>query len=417
VADRLVAWLYDTPVAVLLPAPEFRVHLKWRAEGIERWGLGSPVLSVGLPIGTPVGPRDMRGLDFFENILPEGSALTQIAAMAGVRPVDTYGILKVFGRDCAGAIMLLPDGEQPGGNAGSGYSPMKPGDLRQVISALDIAPLGAAPERGFRPSLAGFQRKALLGRAAEGTWQLPYGDAPSTWILKPDGPHAMAANEATCLGLAAACGLAVPEAELLDVAGLPVLAVRRYDRQDSPAGHMPVRVHQEDGCQATATPPGLKYEEQGGPALHDLASLLRNFGDPHDVTSLLRRTAFNMAVGNADAHAKNFSVLHDPNSPAIRLAPLYDVLSTIALELTDGAGQPMRADTHLGQRVGGQADIRKVTAASLIDEATAWGIRRRAASAAVTETLDRVLTAIPTTPGDERVLAAIREQAERISRS
>jgi len=133
----------------------------------------------------------MRGLDFFENILPEGSALTQIAAMAGVRPVDTYGILKVFGRDCAGAIMLLPDGEQPGGNAGNGYSPMKPDDLRQVISALDIAPLGAAPERGFRPSLAGFQRKALLGRAAEGTWQLPYGDAPSTWILKPDGPHAM----------------------------------------------------------------------------------------------------------------------------------------------------------------------------------------------------------------------------------
>jgi serine/threonine-protein kinase HipA len=416
VADRLVAWLYDTPLAVLQPAREFRVHLEWRAEGIERWGLGSPALSVGLPIGTPTGPRDMSGLDFFENILPEGPALARIAALAGVRPVDTYGILKAFGRDCAGAIMVLPDGERPGGNEGSGYSPMTAGDLRRVISTLDIAPLGAAPERGFRPSLAGFQRKALLGRAADGTWQLPCGDAPSTWILKPDGPHAMAANEVTCLGLAAACGLAVPEAELLDVAGLPVLAVRRYDRQDPPAGHMPVRVHQEDGCQATATPPGLKYEEQGGPALRDLASLLRNFGDPRDVTSLLRRTAFNMAVGNADAHAKNFSILHDPDSPVIRLAPLYDVLSTIALELTDGSGQPMRADTHLGQRVGAEADIRKVTAASLIDEATAWGIRRRAASAVVTETLDRVHTAIPATPGDERVLAAIREQAERISR-
>jgi serine/threonine-protein kinase HipA len=120
--------------------------------------------------------------------------------------------------------------------------------------------------------------------------------------------------------------------------------------------------------------------------------------------------------GNADAHAKNLSVLHEPGSPAIRLAPMYDVVSTIALELTDSTEQPLRADTHLGQRVGGQADIRKVTAASLIDEATAWGIRRRAASAVVTETLDRVLTAIPATPGDERVLAAIRGQAERISR-
>jgi serine/threonine-protein kinase HipA len=416
VADRLVAWLYDTPVAVLMPAPEFRIQLEWRAEGIERWGLGSPALSVGLPIGAPTGPRGLRGLDFFENMLPEGPALARMADLAGVRPVDTYGILKAFGRDCAGAIMMLPDGERPGGDGGSGYSPMTSGDLRRVISGLDVAPLGAAPERGFRPSLAGFQRKALLGRAADGTWQLPCGDAPSTWILKPDGPHPMAANEATCLGLAAACGLAVPETGLLDVAGLPVLAVRRYDRLDSPAGRIPVRVHQEDGCQATATPPGLKYEEQGGPALRDLASLLRNFGDPRDVTSLLRRTTFSMAVGNADAHAKNFSVLHEPGSPAIGLAPLYDVLSTIALELTDSAGQPMRADTHLGQRVGGQADIRKVTAANLIDEATAWGIRRRAASAVVTETLDRVLTAIPAALGDDRVLAVIREQAERISR-
>jgi serine/threonine-protein kinase HipA len=87
-----------------------------------------------------------------------------------------------------------------------------------------------------------------------------------------------------------------------------------------------------------------------------------------------------------------------------------------ALELTDGAGQLMRADMHLGQRIGGQADILKVTAASLVDEAAGWGIRRRAASAVVTEILDQVLAAIPATPGDPRVLAVIREQAERISR-
>jgi serine/threonine-protein kinase HipA len=415
VADRLVAWLHGTPVAALIRGPDFRMRLEWCPEGIERWGLGSPALSVGLPIGAPVGPRDLRGLDFFENMLPEGPALERMAALAGVRPVDTYGILAAFGRDCAGAIMVLPDGDRPSGNAGSGYTPMTPGDLQRVIGALDIAPLGAAPERGFRPSLAGFQRKALLGRAADGTWQLPSGDAPSTWILKPDGPHAMAANEATCLRLAAACGLPVPEAELLDVAGLAVLAVRRYDRQAAPAGGLPVRVHQEDGCQTTAMPPGLKYEEQGGPALRDLASVIRNFGDPREVTDLLRRTTFNMAVGNADAHAKNFSLLHDPNGPGVRLAPLYDVLSTIALELTDNTGQPMRADTHLGQRVGGQADVRQVTAASLVDEAVTWGIRRRAASVVVTETLDQVVAAIPATPGDPRVLAVIREQTHRLS--
>jgi serine/threonine-protein kinase HipA len=417
VADRLVAWLYDTPVATLIRGREFRIRMEWRPEGIERWGLGSPALSVGLPIGSPIGPRDLRGMDFFENILPEGPALERMAVLAGVRPVDTYGILAAFGHDCAGAIMVLPDGYRPGRNDDSGYSPMAPSDLERVISSLDAAPLAAAPERGFRPSLAGFQRKALLGRADDGTWQLPSGDAPSTWILKPDGPHAIAANEITCLRLAAACGLPVPEAELLDVAGLPVLAVKRYDRRDAPTGDIPARVHQEDGCQATAMPPGLKYEEQGGPRLRDFASIIRNFGDPRDVTDLLRRTTFNMAVGNADTHAKNFSILHQPDAPAVRLAPLYDVLSTIALELTDGAGQPMRADTHLGQRVGGQADILGVTAANLMDEALTWGIRRRTASEVVTETLNQMLAAIPATPGDARVLTVIREQAERINRS
>ena len=416
-AERLVAWLHDTPAAVLTPRPEFRIHLEWRPEGIERWGNGSPALSVGLRIGSPIGPRDLRGLDFFENILPEGPALAQMAALAGVRPADTYGVLKAFGRDCAGAVMVLPEGDEPGGIGGSGYTPMTSDGLRQLIGALDVAPLGVAPERGFRPSLAGFQRKALLGRAADSTWQLPVGDAPSTWILKPDGQHPMAVNEATCLRLAAKCGLEVPETELFDVAGLPVYAIRRYDRQASSDGGLPVRVHQEDGCQATGTPPGLKYEEQGGPALRDLAALLRDFGDPRDVTALLRRTTFNMAVGNADAHAKNFSLLHDTDGLTVRLAPLYDVLSTIALKLTDGTGQPMRADTRLGQRIAGQTDIRKVTAADLVNEATTWGIRRRTATAVVTETLDRVLAAIPATPGDNRVLAVIRDQAERVTRT
>ena len=416
-AELLVAWLYDTPVAVLTPGPEFRMHLEWRAEGIERWGNGSPALSVGLRIGSPIGPRDLRGLDFFENVLPEGPALTRMAALARVRQADTYGVLKAFGRDCAGAIMALPEGERPGGNDGSGYTPMTADELQRLIGALDVAPLGVAPERGFRPSLAGFQRKALLGRAADGTWQRPFGDAPSTWILKPDGQHPMAANEATCLRLAAACGLGVPETELFDVGGLPVFAIRRYDRQASPDRELPARVHQEDGCQATATPPSLKYEEQGGPALRDLAGILRDFGDPRDVTALLRRTTFNMAVGNADAHAKNFSLLHDADSPAVKLAPLYDVLSTIALELTDTTGQPLHADTHLGQRVGGQTDIRKVTAADLVNEAATWGIRRRTATAVVAETLDQVLAAIATTPGDDKVLAVIREQADRVTRS
>ena len=175
-------------------------------------------------------------------------------------------------------------------------------------------------------------------------------------------------------------------------------------------------MHQEDGCQATATPPGLKYEEQGGPALRDLADVIRNFGDPRDVTSLLRRTTFNMAVGNADAHAKNFSLLHEPGVPAVRLAPLYDVLdhrprTDRQYGTADAGGNASgparrRAGRHPdGDR--GQPDRRS------------GGVGhpcRGAASAIVTEILDQVLAAIPATPGDARVLAVISKQAERINR-
>ena len=56
-----------------------------------------------------------------------------------------------------------------------------------------------------------------------------------------------------------------------------------------------------------------------------------------------------------------------------------------------------------------------MTAADLIDEAVAWGIRPHAALGVVTETLDQMLAAIPAIPGNARVLAVIREQADRIS--
>jgi len=37
---------------------------------------------------------------------------------------------------------------------------------------------------------------------------------------------------------------------------------------------------------------------------------------------------FNVIAGNADAHGKNFSILYDAEGP--RLAPLYDLLATVA---------------------------------------------------------------------------------------
>jgi len=46
------------------------------------------------------------------------------------------------------------------------------------------------------------------------------------------------------------------------------------------------------------------------------------------VLKLLDAVIFNVIAGNADAHGKNFSILYGGEGP--RLAPLYDLLATVA---------------------------------------------------------------------------------------
>ena len=412
--DRLVAWLYGTPVLSLTSALNNRIVFDWEQHGIDRWGLGSRVLSVSLPLGSPTSPRDDRALDFFSNLLPDGPVLIAMAQLAGVSALDTFGLLTTFGSECAGAVVLLPEGEMPPDSSLWGSENVSTHDLMALIDALPTAPFGADLGRGWTPSLPGYQGKLVLGRSSDGQWTRPTNGAPSTWILKPDREHRMAENEVACLRLAAHCGLTVPDVELLDLNGTKILAIRRYDRTevDSPIS----RIHQEDGCQASGTPPMQKYEYAGGPSLRDLAIVLREHGDVGAMRDLLQRVAFNVAIGNADAHAKNFSFLHGPDGLSVTLAPVYDVLSTISLEKRPNAeGIMVGASTTMGQEVNAQTDILKVSKEDIISEGTKWGLRRKASEECVAEVFDAVSASIAETSGDESVLNFIRAQLTRAS--
>jgi len=121
--------------------------------------------------------------------------------------------------------------------------------------------------------------------------------------------------------------------------GKPYLLVERYDRiLDNLSGKsldnlidkdIPVRLHQEDFCQAMAIPPELKYQNEGGPSLKNCFELLRDISSVPilDLQNLLDAVIFNYLIGNHDAHGKNFSLLYHPDDE-IRLTPLYDLLST-----------------------------------------------------------------------------------------
>jgi serine/threonine-protein kinase HipA len=185
-----------------------------------------------------------------------------------------------------------------------------------------------AGRTGIRLSLAGAQDK--LPVVFDGLRiGLPKGGEPSTHILKP----AIAAvqdsvlNEAYCMALAQAMGLPTARAQVLPVGDRRVLLVTRYDRRAGDNGHW-VRVHQEDFCQALGVMPEMKYQNEGGPDLKACFDLLRKATRPSalQVLRLLDAVVFNALIGNHDAHAKNFSLLYDGETPM--LAPLYDVLCT-----------------------------------------------------------------------------------------
>jgi serine/threonine-protein kinase HipA len=195
--------------------------------------------------------------------------------------------------------------------------------------------------------------------------------------------------------------------------GLKILAIERYDRTTSNGAT--TRQHQEDGCQATATPPLQKYEHVGGPSLKNLAKILRNHAILDSEIELLRRVVFNVVIGNADAHAKNFSVVHDASESLIRIAPVYDVISTVSLpERRNSAGVMVSASTTMGQFINGRSSIVDVGVDDLVTEATTWGVRAKTAREVVNEVIKNVVASIDEVEGDENVLKVVRARAQRL---
>jgi serine/threonine-protein kinase HipA len=199
--------------------------------------------------------------------------------------------------------------------------------LREVLAILPERPLLAG--QGLRLSLAGAQSKVpvvLVGGAVA----LPAGAQPTTHIVKPPIKRfpATTENEAFVMRLAATIGLDVAAVEPRVLGSQTLLLVERYDRRIDANGHVR-RLHQEDFCQALGFPPERKYASEGGPTIKDCFSLLRRVSvrPAADVLRLLDAVIFNVVVGNADAHGKNFSLLYDSDGP--QLAPLYDLLSTV----------------------------------------------------------------------------------------
>lgn len=289
----------------------------------------APGLSASLPKrAEPFTRRECR--PFFGGLLPEESQRDAAAQALGVSRGNDFALLDRLGGDVAGALQLLPPGEGPTApTLGQRPVPLDDDGVIRVLDALPARPL-LAGEEGLRLSLAGAQSKVPV-ILVDGAVALPAPGQPTTHILKPPIARftATTENEAFVMRLAAAIGLDVAPVEPRVVRDRPYLLVERYDRAVGADGQVR-RIHQEDFCQALGVPPETKYASEGGPTFKDCFELLRRIAERPavDVLKLLDAVIFNAIAGNADAHGKNFSILYSDEGP--RLAPLYDLLATVA---------------------------------------------------------------------------------------
>jgi len=308
---------------------QFRPEIVARVESV-------PLISSALPVRAE--PYDETALvPFFDGLLPEGLVRERLATRFRLNPGDVFGLLREFGRDCAGALSLIPEGADLTAARAEGVDWLDDTALAERVANLATRPLADEPSEGIRISLAGAQNKMAVVVDAERIG-LPRGTTPSTHILKPASLErrsarderlrypSLVANEAFCTILARRAGVNAVSVSIRSIDGAPALVVERYDRAGT--GVHASRVHQEDFCQALGVPPARKYEDDGGPGLADYLALVRRASVDvlTDQTDLLDRIAFNYLIGNDDAHAKNFSLLH--GAGGTRLAPGYDLLST-----------------------------------------------------------------------------------------
>lgn len=296
---------------------------------------GAYSLSLSMPMARG-GYGDNVVRPFLEGLLPDDAErLKQLGRTFHVSAGNPFALLAHIGEDCAGAVQFVREDRLENvlhHPAGAEVVWREEDEIARDLRDMVLIRAGEktiARNYGYF-SLAGAQPKLALLRK-DGRWGVPSGRTPTTHILKPPALKDLdgfAVNEHFCLRLARAVGMDAAESEVRSFDGQVAIVVTRYDRRWR--GEWPVRVHQEDACQALAISPRTKYEHEGGPGALAIMRLLEDQSDEpdQDIPRFLDALVLNWVIGGTDAHAKNYSLLlHEGNQ--VELAPLYDLASML----------------------------------------------------------------------------------------
>lgn len=374
---------------------------------LEGW-LSNPTaipLSQSLPLTKRHFSRnDCRG--FFAGVLPGESKREIIARNLGISARNDFAMLERIGGECAGAVTFIPEGTNLP-ELENAYRPLNPPELADIIEKLPRRPLLAGEDR-IRLSLAGAQDKIPV-HVLGGRISIPLNGAPSTHILKPaiERFEGVVFNEALCMRLAKAVGLNTANVEIGQVEGIDYLLVQRYDRamsaESTEASERLSRQHQEDFCQALGIAPEHKYQNEGGPSIKQCFELIRAASSTPviDLQALLDAVIFNWLIGNNDAHGKNFSLLYRgqiSSGPQIRLAPLYDLLSTVYYP---------ELSPKMAMKLGGEYVSDRIAPANFERMAQEAGLGKPMMKPRVLELAQAVISNVPTVTTNHPVTLAV----------
>lgn len=313
-------------------APSFQYDTPWVTSGAGR------ALSLSLPFTPGNAPhRSDTVTHFFDNLLPDSEGIrARLQSRFATDSRSAFDLLTAVGRDCAGAVQLLPGGETPRGYDRIDADPLDEAGVEQAIGAALSGHriLGQAGEAEFRISLAGAQEKTAL-LFHRNRWWRPKGATPTTHILKlPLGlvGHLQAdmqdsvENEWLCSRVMQAFGLETAACEIAQFGSRKVLVVQRFDRKWQNDRWI-ARLPQEDFCQALGKPGRLRYEADGGPGMSDVLRVLAaGSRAEQDWRAFVKAQLVFWLLAATDGHAKNFSIFHERGGTH-RLTPFYDVLS------------------------------------------------------------------------------------------
>ncbi len=326
---------FAEPIGALMRDTASRLTFSYSPRYLD--GAAALPLSLSLPLTDEPAP-DVLARAFFDNLLQERDApLRAVMAKHGISRDDVASLLLHLGKDCAGAVSVLPQGAPPAkvpGVIATDYDTLDDAEVAGIVKALhERKPLPG--DRQDPSPLAGVQSKISLLLLPDNRLAIPKSGtgAPTTHILKvPDSNHPRDARlEETAINLAHLTGLAAADVKVFAVAGLDALLVTRFDRTQDAEGRI-IRIHQEDFAQALGLPVAHKYERHGEAGRRFDATAIRSVLDRTSNPDLARRafiasTFFDLLIGNSDAHAKNHALIYDAG-PVPRLAPRYDIVPT-----------------------------------------------------------------------------------------